>query len=101
MTSYVRKRLAFLYAFSITATADALVQQPVDLTRPKEVTEIKPADYYRQSQEARHLIRARKYDQAIAPDIPVELSSADYFGNRDPVLDAVLEIIKRGALLKQ
>ncbi|HEY8560354.1 MAG TPA: hypothetical protein VIL74_08245 [Pyrinomonadaceae bacterium] len=30
----------------------------------------------------------------IAPDIPVEVSSADYFNNRDPVLEAVLEIIK-------
>ena len=32
----------------------------------------------------------------IAPDIPVELSSADYFNGRDPVLDAILEEIKRG-----
>ena len=30
----------------------------------------------------------------IAPDIPVELSSKDYFGNHDPVLETVLEIIK-------
>lgn len=30
----------------------------------------------------------------IAPDIPVELSSDDYFNNRDPGLQAVLEIIK-------
>jgi tetratricopeptide (TPR) repeat protein len=29
----------------------------------------------------------------IAPKIPVELSSADYFANRDPVLDAVLAVI--------
>jgi len=29
----------------------------------------------------------------IAPKIPVELSSADYFANRDPVLDAVLQVI--------
>jgi hypothetical protein len=29
----------------------------------------------------------------IAPKIPVELSSADYFANRDPVLDTVLEVI--------
>jgi hypothetical protein len=33
--------------------------------------------------------------QWIAPQIPVELSSIDYFGNRDPVLDAVLDAIKR------
>jgi len=33
----------------------------------------------------------------IAPKIPVELSSADYFANRDPVLDAVLEVINRPA----
>lgn len=32
----------------------------------------------------------------IAPGIPVRLSSADYFANRDPVLEAVLEAI-RGA----
>jgi tetratricopeptide (TPR) repeat protein len=31
----------------------------------------------------------------IAPDIPVELSSTDYFANRDPALDAVLEVIRR------
>jgi tetratricopeptide (TPR) repeat protein len=29
----------------------------------------------------------------IAPKIPVELSSADYFANRDPVMDAVLKVI--------
>jgi tetratricopeptide (TPR) repeat protein len=29
----------------------------------------------------------------VAPKIPVELSSADYFANRDPVLDEVLEVI--------
>lgn len=34
--------------------------------------------------------------QWIAPDIPVQLSSGDYFGNRDPVLEAVLEVIQRG-----
>jgi tetratricopeptide (TPR) repeat protein len=32
----------------------------------------------------------------IAPKIPVELSSADYFANRDPVLDTVLEVIRTG-----
>ena len=32
----------------------------------------------------------------IAPAIPVELSSADYFANRDPVLDAVLALIRAG-----
>jgi len=31
----------------------------------------------------------------IAPKIPVELSSADYFANRDPVLDAVMQVINR------
>jgi C-terminal processing protease CtpA/Prc len=31
----------------------------------------------------------------IAPKIPVDLSSEDYFANRDPVLDAVLEVIQR------
>jgi tetratricopeptide (TPR) repeat protein len=30
----------------------------------------------------------------IAPKIPVELSSDDYFSNRDPVLDAVLRVIR-------
>jgi tetratricopeptide (TPR) repeat protein len=30
----------------------------------------------------------------IAPKIPVELTSADYFANRDPVLDTVLEVIR-------
>lgn len=30
----------------------------------------------------------------IAPKIPVELSSADYFANRDPVLDGVLQVIQ-------
>jgi hypothetical protein len=30
----------------------------------------------------------------IAPKIPVALSSSDYFANRDPVLDAVLSVIK-------
>ena len=29
----------------------------------------------------------------IAPDVPVSLSSADYFAGRDPVLNAVLDII--------
>lgn len=33
----------------------------------------------------------------IAPDIPVELTAGDYFNRRDPALDAVLEVIKRGA----
>jgi len=33
----------------------------------------------------------------IAPAVPVELSSTDYFGQRDPVLEAVLEIISGGA----
>ncbi|MEO8449509.1 MAG: hypothetical protein ABI647_06955 [Gemmatimonadota bacterium] len=33
--------------------------------------------------------------QWIAPEIPVRLSSSDYFGNRDPVLAAVLEAIRR------
>lgn len=31
----------------------------------------------------------------IAPDLPVKLSSADWLANRDPALEAVLEIIKR------
>lgn len=30
----------------------------------------------------------------IAPDIPVQLSSADYFSNHDPVLEAVFNLIK-------
>jgi C-terminal processing protease CtpA/Prc len=30
----------------------------------------------------------------IAPKIPVELSSEEYFANRDPVLDAVLRVIQ-------
>jgi hypothetical protein len=30
----------------------------------------------------------------IAPEIPVALSSEDYFANRDPVLDAVLTVIR-------
>ncbi len=29
----------------------------------------------------------------VAPDIPVALSSTDYFANRDPALAAILEII--------
>jgi hypothetical protein len=33
----------------------------------------------------------------IAPKIPVELSSADYFANRDPALDAVLQVIAKSA----
>jgi hypothetical protein len=33
--------------------------------------------------------------QWIAPDIPVQLSSRDYFGNQDPVLDAVLASIRK------
>jgi tetratricopeptide (TPR) repeat protein len=32
----------------------------------------------------------------IAPDIPVGLSSEDYFSNRDPVLEAVLRLIESG-----
>lgn len=31
----------------------------------------------------------------IAPHLPVTLSAADYFANRDPVLDAVLAITAR------
>jgi hypothetical protein len=31
--------------------------------------------------------------QWIAPHIPIELSSEDYFANRDPVLEAVLTMI--------
>lgn len=31
----------------------------------------------------------------IAPDVPAELSSADYFANRDPALAAILDIMKR------
>ena len=34
--------------------------------------------------------------QWIAPDIPVRLSSQDYFANRDPVLAAVLDVIRAG-----
>lgn len=33
--------------------------------------------------------------QWIVPDIPVELSSTDYFAGRDPVLEAVMLVIKR------
>jgi hypothetical protein len=36
----------------------------------------------------------------IATDIPVRLASADYFGNRDPVLSAVLEHIRRSEARK-
>lgn len=32
----------------------------------------------------------------IAPTIPVSLTAADYFSNRDPVLEAVRDIIRRG-----
>jgi tetratricopeptide (TPR) repeat protein len=31
----------------------------------------------------------------IAPDVPVTLSAADYFANRDPALDAVRELIRK------
>jgi hypothetical protein len=31
----------------------------------------------------------------IAPDVPVELSATDYFAGRDPVLEAVMQIINR------
>ena len=30
----------------------------------------------------------------IAPKIPVELSSGDYFSNRDPVIEAILRVIR-------
>jgi len=30
----------------------------------------------------------------IAPKIPVELSAEDYFANHDPVLEAVLRVIR-------
>jgi hypothetical protein len=30
----------------------------------------------------------------IAPKIPVQLSAADYFGSRDPALDAIMTIIR-------
>jgi hypothetical protein len=30
----------------------------------------------------------------IAPKIPVALSSEDYFANRDPVMDTVLDVIR-------
>jgi hypothetical protein len=33
----------------------------------------------------------------IAPDVPAELSSADYFANRDPALDAIQAIVKKPA----
>jgi hypothetical protein len=33
----------------------------------------------------------------VAPTIPVSLTAADYFSNRDPVLDAVSDIIRRGS----
>lgn len=32
----------------------------------------------------------------IAPDVPVALTAADYFANRDPVLETVLEMIRGG-----
>ena len=32
----------------------------------------------------------------IAPDVPVSLTAADYFGNRDPVLETVREMVRRG-----
>ena len=31
----------------------------------------------------------------IAPRIPVRLTARDYFANRDPVLDAVLEVMRK------
>jgi hypothetical protein len=31
----------------------------------------------------------------IAPDVPAELSSVDYFANRDPALEAIRAIVKR------
>lgn len=34
----------------------------------------------------------------IAPDIPIELSSGDYFSNRDPVLETVIKAIKDGTM---
>jgi C-terminal processing protease CtpA/Prc len=39
--------------------------------------------------------------QWIAPDIPVQLSSQDYFANRDPVLAAVLDAIRDEAAGRQ
>jgi tetratricopeptide (TPR) repeat protein len=33
----------------------------------------------------------------IAPDVPAELSSADYFANRDPALEAIRAIVKKPA----
>lgn len=40
-----------------------------------------------------HQTDARDHRFWIAPEIPVELSSQDYFANRDPALDALLTII--------
>jgi tetratricopeptide (TPR) repeat protein len=34
----------------------------------------------------------------IAPDMPVSLTAADYFANRDPVLEAVLRVLRRPVL---
>ncbi len=31
----------------------------------------------------------------IAPDVPTPLSSADYFANRDPAMEAIMELVKK------
>jgi tetratricopeptide (TPR) repeat protein len=43
-----------------------------------------------------HMVDGADTRTWIAPRIPVRLTSADYFGNRDPVLDAVLAVIGQG-----
>ena len=50
-------------------------------------------------QDAHHLLGWHMVDGAdtrawIAPRIPVRLTSRDWFANRDPVLDAVLQVVR-------
>ena len=43
-----------------------------------------------------HMVDGADTRTWIAPQIPVRLTSRDYFGNRDPVLEAVMEVMGKG-----
>ena len=77
---------SLLLLLAVTLTASAQTEKPLTSFPYSGLTMTISTRYHQTDDQDRRTW--------IAPKIPVALSSEDYFANRDPVMDAVLETIR-------
>ena len=85
--------------YTVEAAEDAIFVGEPSSSRPNFVGEdtelLLPYSGVRGSMSSRYFQGSHSLDERvwIAPDIPVRLSSSDYFAKRDPVLEATFDAI--------